>query len=144
MEIIGNLAQINNSDVTKHYIPLYSGELACGLFGISEDFIENYLSLDEKFAKNREATFYIRASGDSMSPKIENGDILIVDRSIKAINRSIVAIFLNGTPMCKQIILEKNKKILRSFNQSYKEILIGEDDELALFGVVIGLARDFY
>lgn len=144
MEIIGNLAQINNSDVTKHYIPLYSGELACGLFGILEDFIENYLSLDEKFAKNREATFYVRASGDSMSPKIENGDILIVDRSIKAINHSIVAIFLNGTPMCKQIILEKNKKILRSFNQSYKEILIGEDDELALFGVVIGLARDFY
>jgi DNA polymerase V len=141
MEILGKL---KSKDIGAQYLPLYSGELACGLFGISEDFIENYLSLDEKFAKNRESTFYIRASGDSMLPEIKNGDILIVDRSLKVINRSIVAVFYNGTPMCKQIIFEPNKKILRPLNRAHKDLIVTGDDELTLFGIVIGLARDLY
>jgi len=142
-EIISNITFNSNQDQAYAKPPLYRGELACGLFGISEDFIENYLSLDEKFAKNREATFYIRASGDSMLPRIENGDILVVDRSLPVRSGSIVAIFFNGTALCKQLIHESNQKILRSLNPKFKDIIIGEDDELALFGVVVGLARDF-
>lgn len=139
---------MNSANITlelkKQYLPFYSGGIACGLFGISEDYIESYLSLDEKFSKNKESTFYVRASGDSMLPEIKNGDILIVDRSFKVLNKSIVAVFYNGTPMCKQIIFEANKKILHPLNGQYKDIFITEDDDLTLFGVVIGLARDFY
>lgn len=133
---------LEEDHLTSAYIPLYSGELVCGLFGISEDFIENYLSLDEKFGKNRESTFYIRASGDSMAPEIKEGDILIVDRSLKVSNRSIVAVFYNGSPMCKQMIILDNQKILRPYNKKYKDIMVSEEDELFLFGVVTGLARD--
>ncbi len=124
-------------------LPLFAGELACGLFGISEDFIESQLSLDEKFMKNKESTFFVRSSGDSMLPKIESDDILIVDRSQTPINGSIVAVFFNGNPICKQLVIDGESRYLHSFNDRFKDILITVDDDLQIFGVVIGLTRDF-
>jgi DNA polymerase V len=144
MEIIEPLKRHYSTDIRNHWLPLYSGEIACGLFGISEDFVENYLSLDEKFMKNQESTFFVRASGDSMMPEIKPEDILVVDRSYNPSNGSIVAIFYNGNPMCKQFVVEKGNKLLRSFNHLVKDIPITEDDQIEVFGVVIGLVRDFY
>lgn len=126
----------------KQWLPMYSGELACGLFGISEDYIDNYLSLDEKFLKNSNSTFFVRASGDSMEPQINDGDILIVDRSLEPTHESIIAVFFNGNPICKKLTFRYPKKILVSLNSKYKSIEVTEDDELKVFGVVIGLARD--
>ncbi|ATH07972.1 hypothetical protein BIY24_08410 [Halobacteriovorax marinus] len=124
-------------------LPLYCGELSCGLFGISDDFVESYLSLDELFMRNRESTFFVRASGDSMLPEIKNGDILIVDRSYKVLDQSIVAVFHNGNPLCKKFLQRENHILLRSLNKKYSDIQVCDDDELQVFGVVIGVARDF-
>ena len=62
-------------------IPLFTSYISCGLFGIADDFCDHYLSLDAKYLVNKEATFLVRAKGDSMSPEIKEGDILIIDRS---------------------------------------------------------------
>ena len=124
-------------------LPLYSGDLSCGLFGISEDFVESYLSLDQKFMKNKESTFFVRASGDSMLPEIKTDDILIVDRSYKALDGSIVAAFYNGNPLCKKLYQRGDDCRLQSFNKTYSDIIITEDDDLQIFGVIIGVARDF-
>lgn len=143
MEILGTFKSADTDKLKNHWVPLYSGELACGLFGISEDFVEKYLSLDEKFTKNKASTFYVRASGDSMGPRIENQDILIVDRSLKALSGSIVAVFYNGTPLCKQYFQIGSKSFLKSYNSKHPDIEIIESDNLDFFGVVIGLAREF-
>lgn len=144
MEIINKLNLTDNSEMKNHWLPLYSGELACGLFGISDDFVESYLSLDEKFMKNKESTFYVRASGDSMNPRVEDGDILVVDRSVVVLPNSYVAIYFNGTPMCKQYIEVAGKRYLHSLNKRFSDIEITAEDELIVFGVVIGLVRDFF
>lgn len=144
MEIIRKMTRNDNSEVQKHWLPLYSGELACGLFGIADDFVESYLSLDEKFLKNKESTFFVRASGDSMNPEIKAGDILIVDRSLTPIDGSVVAVFFNGNPICKQLRLKAGRSFLHAFNSRYDDIEITEHDEMQVFGVVIGLARDLY
>jgi DNA polymerase V len=122
----------------------FLGEVACGLFGISDDFVESYLSLDEKFMKNKESTFFVRASGNSMSPDIKNNDILVVDRSIKVFSGAIIAFYLNGLPMCKEIINSENNTYLKSMNPKHKTIIVSSDDELSVFGVVIGIVRDPY
>lgn len=143
MELLSNTNFEHTKEFKKHWIPLYSGEIVCGLFGITEDFVESYLSLDEKFTRNKESCFYVRASGDSMEPKIFNEDILIVDCSVKPVSGAIVAVFLNNSPICKQIIIQKNSLILHSLNSKYADIFVSEDDEFKIFGTVIGLARDF-
>lgn len=127
----------------KRAIPLYAGEIACGLFGITDDFVESYLSLDEKFSRNKEVCFYVRASGDSMEPQIFNRDILVVDCSVTPVSGSIVAVYLNSSPICKQLIYSSHAVLLRSFNPKYADIQISEDDDFKVFGTVIGLAREF-
>ena len=52
--------------------------------------------------------------------------------------------FYNGNPVCKQWIVTEDGPLLRSFNKNYQEVKIQEDDQIELFGVVIGLAREFY
>ena len=48
-------------------------KVSCGLFGLSDDFIESYQSLDERFIKNKTSSFLFEASGDSMEPTIFKG-----------------------------------------------------------------------
>lgn len=78
-----------------------------------------------------------------MMPEIKSGDILIVDRSYKALDQSIVAVFYNGNPLCKKLYQKGEECRLQSLHKDYPDILIGEDDDLQIFGVVIGVARDF-
>jgi DNA polymerase V len=144
MEILGTLNTDESREIKNHWIPMYSATVACGLFGISDDFVDSYLSLDEKFVRNQNATFFVRASGDSMWPKVENGDILIVDTSLSLKNGAIGTFFYNGNPICKQWIKTENGFILRSINSKYPDLIIMESDQLELFGVVIGLARDLF
>ncbi len=122
-------------------LPLFSSRVSCGLFGISDDFIEDYLSLDQKFIKHKEASFFVQAEGDSMGPLIQDKDILIVDRSVPIFHQGIATFFYNNQAICKKYIKQENQIILRSLNPKYKDIIITEDDQLDLFGVVIGLAR---
>ena len=127
--------------IPKTAVPLFS-EISCGLFGIAEDFAEKYLSLDEKYLSNKESTFLVRAGGDSMEPEIKKGDILVVDRSIKLESGKIAALYFNGEAICKQYLKTSTGIILRSMNTKYKDIIVTENDELELFGVVIGITRD--
>ena len=122
-------------------LPYFASKVSCGLFGISDDFIEDYLSLDQKFIKHKEASFFVQAEGDSMLPLIQDKDILIIDRSIPIFHQAIGTFFYNNQAICKKYIKHNGQVILRSLNTEYKDIIINEDDQLDLFGVVTGLAR---
>ena len=128
---------------TKIKIPLYSSIVSCGLFGIADDFSDNYLSLDAKYLVNKESTFLVRAGGDSMAPEIKDRDILIVDRSVELISGKVATFHFNGAAICKLYVKKGDEIILRSFNKKYQDIVITEADDLLLFGVVIGIARDY-
>jgi len=131
--------EIAQQDSKLHLI----GLAHCGLFGISEDYEEAYLSLDQYMMKNRESTFFFRAKGDSMTPLIMEGDILVVDASLKVKSNQIAIVHLNGERLCKRILFHQEGIILVSENPRHKRIILNEGSELSLFGVVIGIARLF-
>jgi len=116
----------------------------CGNFGVFDDFCEPDLSLDQRFIKNNTSIFFVQAKGDSMSPYILDKDILIVDTSITLSRGQVGTFFFNSNPICKRLEVRSSKKFLVSINNEYSEIEIKQDDNLEVFGVVIGLARDFY
>ncbi len=124
------------------HAPIYGSIISCGLFGIADDFTENYLSLDEKYLSNRESTFLVRAGGDSMEPEIKAGDILIVDRSVPLTSGKIATFYFNGNAICKQYIKRAGKIFLHSYNLNYQDIEVKDTDDLQLFGVVTGITRD--
>jgi DNA polymerase V len=53
-----------------HAFPILGKRVTCGLFGISDDYIEKYQSLDARFIKNKASTFFFQAASDSMEPLI--------------------------------------------------------------------------
>lgn len=114
----------------------------CGLFGIREDHIESYQSLDERFIKQKSATFFFKASGTSMEPLIFAKDILVVDRSLDATNNRIIIAALNGEFLCKRILKSQNKITLISENPKQPIINITADFDFSIFGVVTSIIRE--
>lgn len=120
--------------------PIFLAKLSCGLFGISEDEIEDYQSLDSLFIKNRFNTFFFRAAGDSMEPTIYPGQILVVDRSKKNFNGKVCAVAFEDKIICKRVIIKNDFIILRSDNSKYKDIVIQNNESVIFWGVVVATA----
>lgn len=129
-------------DVADALVPVFSMAVQCGLFGIQDDHIENYLSLDERFIRNKHSTFIFKMEGDSMSPQIEEGDYLIVDRSLTDFMDRIVVVDIFDERMCKFLTRSHGQVVLRSLNNRYKDIVVTEEMEMNIFGVAILSFKD--
>ena len=117
-------------------------KVSCGLFGIGDDFLEKYQSLDLRFIKNQASTFFFETTGDSMAPLILPKDILIVDRSLEVSNNKIIVAHLDGAMVCKRYHKKINHIILKSENKIEKPIDITEESNFIIFGVVTAIARE--
>ena len=87
---------------------------------------------------NKPGTVYMRVSGDAMTGAgIFNGDVVIVDRSIKAVNGKVVIALLNGEMLIRR--LEKNFNKLRLVPETPRLSPIDVDlsgAEFSIWGVV--------
>src|SRR5690606_31681901 len=102
------------------------------------DFEEEQISLDQFLIKNPEATFFAKASGNSMiNAGISDGDLLVIDRSLEAKNNTIAVCYVDGEFTVKRIRLENEKVFLLPENDDYKPIEIIKGNELMVWGVVI-------
>lgn len=71
--------------------------------------------------------FLVKAKGDSMTPKINEGDFVIARRTDTAENGTIVVCVNNGDAIIKKIQFDEEKTILTSLNQSYAPFLASDD-----------------
>ena len=75
-----------------------------------DDYIERGIDLNEQLIRNKPATFLMKVSGDAMMDAgIFSGDIVIVDRSVKAANGKIVIAMLNGEMLIRRLEKTFNK-----------------------------------
>ena len=111
--------------------------ISAGFPSPADDFKEVRISLDKELVKNKEATFYARVDGDSMvGAGLEDGDLLVIDRSLNPENGKIAVCLIDGDFTVKRIKKEKNKLFLVPENEKYKKIEIKEENELVIWGVV--------
>ena len=111
--------------------------ISAGFPSPADDFKEIRISLDKELVKNKEATFYARVDGDSMvGAGLEDGDLLVIDRSLNPENGKIAVCLIDGDFTVKRIKKEKNKLFLVPENEKYKKIEIKEENELVIWGVV--------
>ena len=111
---------------------------ATGFGAAADDYMDKGIDLNEQLIRNKPATFFMRVSSDAMKEaEIFKGDVVIVDRSIKAISGKIVIAILNGEMLIRT--LEKTKDIIRLLTESNKLSPINIDsscEEFAIWGVV--------
>ena len=124
--------------------PLFSCAVSAGFPSPADDYLERDLDLNEYFVKHESATFYVRVSGDSMEKAgIYHNDILIVDRSLEARDRSIVVAVIDGELTVKRLQRRNGEIHLMPENDKYKPIKIEPEQEFLIWGVVSGIARKF-
>ena len=111
--------------------------ISAGFPSPADDFKEIRISLDKELVKNKEATFYARVDGNSMiGAGLEDGDLLIIDRSLYPENGKIAVCLIDGDFTVKRIKKEKEKLYLLPENKKYKPIEIKEENELIIWGIV--------
>ena len=126
-------------------IPYLLSRISAGFPSPADDYIENNLSLSELLIRNHLSTFLMKTSGDSMvDVGINDGDILVVDRSIEPKNRDIVIAILEGNLTVKRLLFKTNDSVvLKSENIAYKDIKIPESADLEIWGVVTSAIHQF-
>ena len=137
----------NKGDIEDNLtpVPYLLSRISAGFPSPADDYIENNLSLSELLIRNHLSTFLMKTSGDSMMDVgINDGDILVVDRSIEPKNRDIVIAIFEGNLTVKRLIFKTNGLVvLKSENTAYKDIKIPESADLEIWGVVTSVIHQF-
>lgn len=123
-------------------VPKFLHKVSCGFISPAEGYKEGYLSLNDKFVKNPASTFIVQADGDCMKDTIYCGDILLVDYSLQARANDIILAVLEGEFTVKRLTFEGKKVLLRPDNPLYNDILIDENMDFTIRGVIISVHRD--
>ena len=111
--------------------------ISAGFPSPADDFKELRISIDREVVKNEEATFYARVSGESMQGAgLDNGDLLVIDRSLEPQDNKIAVCFVDGEFTVKRLKVEEDCVYLIPENPKYKLIKVTEDNELIIWGVV--------
>ena len=134
-----------HKDSSLETVPYILSRISAGFPSPADDYIENNLSISELLIKNQLSTFLMKASGESMiEAGINDGDVLVVDRSLEARSRDIVIAIFEGNLTVKRLIIKVDgSAILKAENSLYKNILISEYTELEIWGVVTSAIHQF-
>jgi len=111
---------------------------ATGFGAAADDYAERGIDLNEQLIDNKPATFFMRMRGDAMiGAGIYDGDIVIVDRSLKAASGKVVVAVLNGEMLIRRLEKTFNKIRLLPENNKLAPIEVDtSSSEFAIWGVV--------
>lgn len=110
---------------------------ATGFGAAADDYMERGIDLNEQLVKNKPATFFFRMNSDAMvGAGIYQGDVLIVDRSIKASNGKIIVASVNGDLLVRRLQIQIKGISLIAENKRYGNMQIEEFSSSIVWGVV--------
>ena len=132
-----NLIFFKPSDDHPHSMPLANTSVSAGFPSPADDFKELRISIDREVVKNEEATFYARVAGQSMQGAgLDDGDLLVIDRSKEPEDNAIAVCFIDGEFTVKRLKVEAECVYLMPENPNYSPIKVTEDNQLIIWGVV--------
>jgi DNA polymerase V len=111
---------------------------ATGFGAAADDYMERGIDLNEQLIRNKPATFFFRMNSDAMTGAgIFNGDTLIVDRSVKAVNGKVIVAVVNGELLVRRLQTQMKGVSLMAENKRYGNINIEEFSNYTAWGVVV-------
>lgn len=118
-------------------LPFVEGGIKAGFPSPAIDFEDDKMSLDKFLVKNHQATFYARADGDSMiGAGIDDGDIMIIDRSLQPADNKIAVCCIDGEFTVKRIKIDKEGICLIPENKDFQPIKVTESNQFIVWGIV--------
>ena len=130
----------------KLTVPFYLHKAGAGFPSPATDYIEEDVDLNIHLIKNVPATFIIRVQGKSMMDVgIYDGDLLVVDKSLKPKNFSTVIANVHDELVVKSFVKEKDKQFLTSGSKrTENKIIINSESDVFVWGVVTYVIHSVY
>jgi len=148
LTLLNNLCINENKIRTfmKLTVPYYLHKAGAGFPSPATDYIEEDIDLNVHLIKNVPATFIIRVQGKSMvNVGINDGDLLVVDKSLTPKNFSTVIANVHDELVVKSFVQDKDKKFLTSGSKEFVDrILINEEEDVFIWGVVTYVIHSVY
>ena len=115
------------------------GQIACGTPILAEENVEAY----DEVPSECHADFTLLCQGDSMEPKIKDGDVVAIHSQPMVENGEVAAVLIDGEATLKRVFLFDDHIELRAENPTFPTILrIGEDmNTITIEGKAVGLCR---
>ena len=136
-------APIKLTSQNRLRLPFYGTLVPAGFPSPATSYIESVCDLNELCIDNPEATYFVRATGDSMSgDHIFPGDILIVDASLTDYEERIIIAWHNGAFTVKRLHMAPPLVVLEPSNEAYAPLYVQPEDDFKIFGVVTFVFQD--
>ena len=130
----------------KLTVPFYLHKAGAGFPSPATDYIEEDVDLNVHLIKNVPATFIIRVQGKSMTDVgIYDGDLLVVDKSLKPKNFSTVIANIHDELVVKSFVKERDEQFLTSGSKKIEDkIIINSESDVFVWGVVTYVIHSVY
>lgn len=113
------------------------GEVRAGFPSPADEEPTEKLDLIKLLVRHPSSTFFFRIGGTSMvDAEMDEGDIVIVDRSIEPYNGCSAVCFIDGEFTLKRIQRHNDHIELIAANPNFKPIRIDTNSEFQVWGVV--------
>ena len=113
------------------------GEVRAGFPSPADEEPTEKLDLVKLLVRHPSSTFFFRIGGTSMvDAEMDEGDIVIVDRSIEPYNGCSAVCFIDGEFTLKRIQRHKDHIELIAANPNFKPIRIDANSNFVVWGVV--------
>lgn len=104
---------------------------------VDDAYMSQPIDLNKELVKHPASSYLVRVIGDSMIDEgVEEGDLLVVDRSLLPTEKTLSVIMYKGEFALKRIVQKDGNEYLMPGNTKYPPIQVNETEELRVFGVV--------
>ena len=138
---------VSSSPIPPGFIPLPKtykvplvGRIACGTPITAEQNVERIVCVPAKWR----STFTLTCKGDSMEPRIHDGDLVAIRKQPEVENGEIAAVRIGEEATLKHVYLHENFIELRPENPAFNSIILSREDmnDVVIEGKAVGLCRD--
>lgn len=121
------------------------GEVKAGFPSPANDFVGEKIDLNKYLIKNIPSTFIAIVDGLSMiGAEIDEGDLLVIDKSLPPIDGKIAVCVVDGDFTVKRISVKKDHWLLMPENENFEPIKVDKNNDFVIWGMVTAIIKKVY
>ena len=126
-------------------LQFFESRIQAGFPSPAQGMFGDTIDLNHELISNPASTFCARVIGNSMvDAGINNGDLLIIDKSLEPRDGDIAVCFLDGDFTVKRISIRPDGVYLTPANQQFPELRVSEDSNFLIWGVVSHVIKSMH
>ena len=135
------ISQVKSDEQTSG-LQFFENRVQAGFPSPAQNEYPDSIDLNRELITNPAATFCARVIGNSMvDAGINEGDLLIIDRSLTPHDGSVAVCFLDGDFTVKRLSVREDGVYMTPANADFPEMKVPEDSNFQIWGVVSHIVK---